>query len=123
MNGIPDPTGKCTIASILHEAIGILERRNAIFGASEYSCDAVQAAITAARGRGFVVDAVVVFRFLRELGCSPGDSHLYDDLKDKVGHYSLQKSEKSQKARTLWLTWAEMIAAEEDLCAAGARNG
>lgn len=71
---------------------------------SEYSCAAVRKSRNYADSIKEIYD-LKEFNFLRSLGCNTSSSQQFEEI---------DFGEKRQYARALWLTWAAMIAREEE---------
>lgn len=67
----------------------------------EYSCPAISRACFYKESKVYKARALIL-----SLGCTPNGRHLFDEF---------TFGEKRQYARALWLTWAAVIAREEEI--------
>lgn len=83
----------------------------------EYSCCAVEYALACIHGihpytadqlDGFKKEVNRIYKGLRNMGVKTGSASVYDSFINKHG------IRKTQEARALWLTWAAMMAKEQN---------
>lgn len=105
-----------SIASVLEAAIERLSDCLTEKNASQYTCDLICTVITERASAGIYSPCrATVFKFLVELGLDRQASDLFMEFEAEPAYGYGEATEKSQFARALWLTMAQLIAEEEEV--------